>query len=680
METFFPPQGNSIRNPNRSIGSIVEKAYAQSSCPGTCRYSSDSKTGCTYYSSGDSACQATYSQQGTFTDGDDNAQPNLSHCYTGCGGSAPPPVVNPPTATSVPQQPTQPAPTTPPQTTTCNGLITISGGVRDHLGRGVPGAKVCLDPGTQNCANFQGTTDGNGTYFISNVQPGGNGHSVYLDPNSLSNGSTLTSGNYLLSNTCSNDIKNFTVTTSTQPTQPPATTAPNIPTQIPTSAAPTITIQPGAPTNPPASVVHILQTITIENKDNGTGGTILPPIPNNTYTLLDALSTKIKWKLNDLKEGQNQERVVQVTLFDGTNYVPFKATVKLIRSIIPTEPINGISPTIGSNGKFTINSTPETIDTLVYFLTHHRDESLNGGHLLSQTIDENKKVSYYVKGDSALFYELHTWDDQYIYLKEDRTFLSVPSTTFSDGRWMKRYMKVGETININSANIFQLYDQTLSNLKCTKRINAAVIDTSGKTLEGQTAISGPFTYRMMLEKHDPAFDIGGDLGIQDVIIVKYEYGNAFERFYYSKEWGWIKWEVYGKNNPNPIDQKTFNLRSKTSNPFPFIKPDQEASCLNPSNNIVHQDTPVLTGKPPPCFGKFNNNVFGYGDIDGDGVLTQKDYDLLRTAFNGSTSLTADQQARAYIDGKNVFSAADVGLLGEYLGDKRTTFPVCSKGN
>ncbi len=104
-----------------------------------------------------------------------------------------------------------------------------------------------------------------------------------------------------------------------------------------------------------------------------------------------------------------------------------------------------------------------------------------------------------------------------------------------------------------------------------------------------------------------------------------------------------------------------------------------------NNQQATSSTPILTASPqlsksPPCYGKYGNNTFGYGDIDGDGVLTQTDYDLIRTAYNGAISLTPEQQARAHLDGQTVLTSGDVGLLGEYLGGKITTFPVCSKAN
>lgn len=404
-----------------------------------------------------------------------------------------------------------------------------------------------------------------------------------------------------------------------QPTSTNIPTQQPLPTQLPKqqfigigSSKPDIpaTQQPIQPVSSKAPTTHILKKIRIENIDNGIKGNQPLEITDN---LIQALSQSIPWRLNELKDNESQaQRMVQITLFDQITYKTLTATVFLI------------APTTNTNQ----STPPQTkIDTLSYFLTHHPNENLNGNHLISQTIDTNKRISYYVKGDSPLFYELHTWDDQYIYLKEDRTLLAVPSMTFSDGRWMKRQMNVGETIEVGNSNLLQLYDQNLSNLKCIKRSSSKAVNTKGETLD--TIInSGPFSYKITLEKHDPAYNLGGDLGIQDIIVLKYDYGDNFENFYYSKEWGWVKWEMYQKNNPNPTDIKVFNLLSKTGNQFPFINANIKASCLNAANNSDLKSQSIYQiftncfkekANTSSCLDK--NAV----DFNKDGLVNEQDY-------------------------------------------------------
>ncbi len=130
--------------------------------------------------------------------------------------------------------------------------------------------------------------------------------------------------------------------------------------------APTATTQPGVPTaessGSPSPAVHILKQIIIENKDDGRNGDQKRTIPDATTTILDALTKKIPWKLNDLNSDQPQAtRTVQVTLFDGkTTYTPLVATITLTK---PGNnlPSSTISPTGGAKF-FRALSTKQPID------------------------------------------------------------------------------------------------------------------------------------------------------------------------------------------------------------------------------------------------------------------------------------------------------------------------------
>src|ERR1043165_7821800 len=86
---------------------------------------------------------------------------------------------------------------------------------------------------------------------------------------------------------------------------------------------------------------------------------------------------------------------------------------------------------------------PEVIDTLDFFVTKHPGVALTGSHNHSQVVSGN--TSYYVKWSGEAF-EVHTWDDNFIYLAEDHSWKPSVSYTFSPGIWMKRYMRVGERI------------------------------------------------------------------------------------------------------------------------------------------------------------------------------------------------------------------------------------------
>lgn len=196
------------------------------------------------------------------------------------------------------------------------------------------------------------------------------------------------------------------------------------------------------------------------------------------------------------------------------------------------------------------------IDTLKYFVTKHPFEGLSGSpvppqHALSQTVRGQESKT--VKWNSTAF-EIHRWDDDYIYLVEDHPGTKVPcvpATELADGRprpytfkpagygalggkWLKRYMTVGEQI-IVSENVIQEYDWC----DCSPFGEAR-----------------PFPYTITLEAHYPTYPLGGELGDEDVIVIKYEYPGGFERFFYSSEWGLVKWKLYKPNEPVLV--RTFN--------------------------------------------------------------------------------------------------------------------------
>jgi hypothetical protein len=160
----------------------------------------------------------------------------------------------------------------------------------------------------------------------------------------------------------------------------------------------------------------------------------------------------------------------------------------------------------------------EEIDTLDFFLTKHLDKTVTGETGVAAQGFNPIRVGdqLYTLKWSADAFELHSWDDSFIYLNEDHSGAPVNFYSFTPGYWMKRHMQVGETLDATMSTI-QWYDGTCA-------------PTS----------SGSFVYRMTLENHFPAMDVGGDLGVQDVITLLYRHGGT-ERYYYSREWGWIGW-------------------------------------------------------------------------------------------------------------------------------------------
>lgn len=74
-------------------------------------------------------------------------------------------------------------------------------------------------------------------------------------------------------------------------------------------------------------------------------------------------------------------------------------------------------------------------------------------------------------------------------------------------------------------------------------------------------------------------------------------------------------------------------------------------------------------RPSPCS--------PYGDIDGDGLITEKDLNLLTEYWAEIITLTPDQLRRADINGDGIVDQRDVMLLADYLRGRSSTFPVCS---
>jgi hypothetical protein len=161
---------------------------------------------------------------------------------------------------------------------------------------------------------------------------------------------------------------------------------------------------------------------------------------------------------------------------------------------------------------------PATIDPLDYFL-NQQSGGLTGSHLLVQTIDRAARRSVICKGDAARF-EVHAWDDAFIYLTLDhdpeRAYQLMP------GVWLPRRMTVGDELVAPPTTTITWYGGGCRPLR-----------------------TEPYSYTIKLEHLLPNFNVGGDLGWQEVIVVRYlPAGGRAERFYYSKAWGWIAWEEY----------------------------------------------------------------------------------------------------------------------------------------
>lgn len=218
----------------------------------------------------------------------------------------------------------------------------------------------------------------------------------------------------------------------------------------------------------------------------------------------------------------------------------------------------------------TVTPTPvygETINTLNFFI-NSSGKALTGSHPLSMT--QSGQTINYVKWDSDS-YETYTYDNSYIYLKEDHSGSPVPgSYTYSVGKWMKTNMKVGEKID-SSDN--QIQNFAVSADSCTP------------------GASGSNPYSTTLLQHESSYDLGGDLGIQDVIVLMYDYRTGsytdYEKSYYARGLGLVKWELY--RDSKLIQTSIFNKYSATAP----IEPNLKISCANTS--LVPKNPTTISG-------------------------------------------------------------------------------------
>lgn len=285
-----------------------------------------------------------------------------------------------------------------------------------------------------------------------------------------------------------------------------------------------------------------------------------------------------------------QNIICSGTSANGYGTVGPRTRIAIIRKCSPsvTTPITQTRTSTCTMGAMTpattcASGTPETIATLDYFLTTHTDKTLTGSHPLNQTISGQN--TYFVKWDAGS-YETYSWDNNYIYLKEDHSGAPNPgSYTFSDGRWLKRSMQVGETI------------QATNNSQQTFTVNT---DSSCTP-----TVSAPFPYSVILEQHVPRYNMGGTLGVQDVIVVKYDYrygaSTDYEKMYYAKGWGLVKWELY--RDDHLIQTSTFNQISNTAPVAPNLQSECRYTDITPIGAFIESLYRNVLGRAADVSGK-----------------------------------------------------------------------------
>lgn len=173
------------------------------------------------------------------------------------------------------------------------------------------------------------------------------------------------------------------------------------------------------------------------------------------------------------------------------------------------------------------------MDTLNYFISNYARRHLS----------DSLQITNYVFGTNSIYakapsqYEWHTWDNNFIYLRQDTSINTVIDGKVSrcyrldNGIWMKRQMSVGD------------YFEVVPRVHWLDR-ECGII----RTWE-------TWKYYMYLEWAGER-NMGGDIGKEKVIVLKFDYYSAFEKFIYSRRYGWVGWEHWEDNKQ--IKEVLFN--------------------------------------------------------------------------------------------------------------------------
>jgi len=175
----------------------------------------------------------------------------------------------------------------------------------------------------------------------------------------------------------------------------------------------------------------------------------------------------------------------------------------------------------------TAPSDTETIEVLDYLVgapeTWPRFGPTN--HHQHQNLEADRAC--WTKYTLGWSYECWRWDDDYVYHAVDHAIDGARRWefyVFTDGRWMPRRLRKGETWTLDLAdNRLTWYDA-----QCNPLPQRAA----------------PYRVRVW---HEGSIDAGGDLGRRDVIVLEYQPNPEFaepgtaERFYFAKGAGWYRW-------------------------------------------------------------------------------------------------------------------------------------------
>ncbi len=208
--------------------------------------------------------------------------------------------------------------------------------------------------------------------------------------------------------------------------------------------------------------------------------------------------------------------------------------------------------------------TSGSIDTLDFFITKHPEKALLAadGTDVNQIIDVDLKQLYLMKWGPRSFIKYH-WDEKYIYFDEEHE-MDFPTAkpervnyTFTPGYWLKRQMKVGDSIDgTNAGNVGTIITRFDTPHTC------------------KVKDQDRYFMKTILESHQTSYNIGGDLGPQDIINLRIEQLTYSEKEMYSREYGLVQWQRCTLDGSSCDRTVTWNRFS----PRPPKKLLRSASC------------------------------------------------------------------------------------------------------
>ncbi|HMD35199.1 MAG TPA: hypothetical protein VKH42_09540 [Vicinamibacterales bacterium] len=151
-----------------------------------------------------------------------------------------------------------------------------------------------------------------------------------------------------------------------------------------------------------------------------------------------------------------------------------------------------------------------------------------GSFSQNQFVDRDRQQVCWVKYANARRFECWHWDDAYVYHDVDHALDgdSPDSYHFTDGRWMPRYLDVGEWRLDAAGNRIVWFDASCN------------VTPSRSGLF-------PYRQRVWIEKRR---DTGTDLGIRDVLVLEYQPYDPVgspgpaEQFSFARGAGWYQWD------------------------------------------------------------------------------------------------------------------------------------------